>query len=106
MSPASRLPSAGAVLLGADDERFQALIVVSLARRFADAEIKLGMHGTDLQPQYAAVNGGAEGRIFGLQDVVDVVVLVGGHVEDDSAGQRKLQPVSGAVLGNPMYTVV
>jgi hypothetical protein len=32
-----------------------------------------------------------------LQDVVDVVVLVGGHVEVDGAGRRELQPVSGAV---------
>jgi hypothetical protein len=48
--PALRLLGAGEMLLGADDKRFQAVIVVSLARRFADAEIKLGMHGTDLQP--------------------------------------------------------
>src|ERR1039457_2857988 len=94
---ALRLPGAGEVLLGAEDKRFQAVIVVSLARWFADAEIKLGMHGTDLQPQHAAVNRGAECRVFGLQDVVDVVVLVGGHVEVDGAGRRELQPVSGAV---------
>jgi hypothetical protein len=31
------------VLLGADDERFQAAIVVSPARRLADAQIKLGI---------------------------------------------------------------
>jgi hypothetical protein len=39
--------------------------VPSLSCRFADVEVRLGVHGTDLQAEQ--VKGGAESRVFGLE---------------------------------------
>src|SRR4029077_17022537 len=70
-----------AVFPGPHDQRFQAAVLVSLAGRLADAEIELGVHGADLQAE--EVKSGTEDRVLGLEDVIDVVVLVGGHVDVD-----------------------
>lgn len=98
--PSSCLLIARCLLLGADNQRFQAIGLISLAGRFTDGEIKFGVHRADLDA--LKDKGGAERRIFGLEDVIDVVVLVRGHEDVDIAWRdnwRKLQPVGRARLG-------
>jgi hypothetical protein len=60
------------------------------------------VHRADLDA--LKVKGGAERRIFGLQNVIDVVVLVSGHEDVDIARRdnwRKLQPAGRTRLGEP-----
>jgi len=46
------------VPLGPHDQRFQALVLVSLCGRLAEAQVKLGVHSADLQPEQ--IQSGAE----------------------------------------------
>lgn len=65
-----RLLVIGYLTPSAHIQRFQALILISLAGRFADAEVNFGVHRADLKTDQA--DGDAEHGLFRLENVVDV----------------------------------